>query len=138
MGRTPSGPECVEQLPGSDKAKQRVRVILQTMTGDLRVHEACAVLNVCEQRIRQLRTELLAAAIASVEDRAPGRPAQPEEPADVVALREQVARLQRELEAARLLAEVAGALPHGALSPAVPDPQPAAPKKKRRTRKRRH
>ena len=43
-GRTPSGPESVEQLPGSDKAKQRVRVILQTMTGELRVQEACAQL----------------------------------------------------------------------------------------------
>src|SRR5262249_52110517 len=40
-GRTPSGPECVEQLPGSDKARQRVRVILETMTGALRVQEAC-------------------------------------------------------------------------------------------------
>jgi hypothetical protein len=137
MGRTPSGPECVEQLPGSDKAKQRVRVILQTMTGELRVHEACALLDVCEQRIRQLRGALLAAAIESVEDRPPGRPAQAEEPAEVTALREQVAQLQRELQAARLSAEVAVALPHVALSAAAPATDCAAPQKKRRTRKRR-
>jgi hypothetical protein len=33
-GRTPSQPESVEQLTGSAKAKDRVRVILQTMAGD--------------------------------------------------------------------------------------------------------
>jgi transposase-like protein len=136
-GRTPSGPESVEQLPGSDKAKERVRVILQTMTGELRVQEACAQLDVCEQHIRQLRTTLLLAAIDSVEDKPPGRPAQAEEPSEVTALRAQVAELQRQLQAARLSAEIAMALPHVGVASPQPALGPTAPQKKRRRRKRR-
>jgi transposase-like protein len=130
-GRTPSGPESVEQLPGSVKAKERVRVILQTMTGDLRVQEACAQLDVCEQRIRQLRAGMLLAAIDSMEDKPAGRPAQAEESSEVAALRAQVAELQRQLQAARLSAEIAVALPR--VAPAGP----TAPQKKRRGRKKR-
>jgi hypothetical protein len=143
-GRTPSGPESVEHLPGSEKAKERVRVILQTMTGALRVQEACAQLDVCEQRIRQLRTAMLEAAIASAEDKPPGRPAQAAESTEVAALRAQVAALEHELQAARLSAEIAVALPHVAVTPvppAVPTaPTPTAPQKKRRRRprKKRH
>jgi hypothetical protein len=141
-GRTPSGPESVEHLPGSEKAKERVRVILQTMTGALRVQEACAQLDVCEQRIRQLRTAMLEAAIASAEDKPPGRPAQAAESTEVAALRAQVAELERALQAARLSAEIAVALPHEGLPhvavPPVPPAEPAstAPQKKRRRRPR--
>jgi transposase-like protein len=133
-GRTPSGPEAVEHLPGSAKAKERVRVILQTMMGELRVQEACAQLDVCEQRIRQLRTAMLEAAIDSVEDKPAGRPAQPVESSEITALRAQVAELERQLQAARLSAEIAVALPHVARPPAQPAPDPA-PKKKRRQRR---
>lgn len=136
-GRTPSGPESVEQLPGSAKAKERVRVILQTMSGELRVQEACAQLDVCEQRIRQLRTTMLLAAIDAAEDKPPGRPAQAEESSELAALRAQVAELERQLQAARLSAEIAVALPHVAVAPAEPATDPTAPQKKRRSRKRR-
>jgi len=136
-GRTPSGPESIEQLPGSAKAKERVRVILQTMMGELRVQEACAQLEVCEQRIRQLRTAMLAAAIDSVEDKPAGRPAQPMESSEVTALRAQVAELERQLQAARLSAEIAVALPHVGVAPGVPAPAagPTAPQKKRHQRR---
>jgi hypothetical protein len=137
-GRTPSGPESVDQLPGSDKAKQRVQVILQTMTGAVRVQDACAQLDVCEQRIRQLRTTMLLAAIDSVEDKPPGRPVQAQEPGEVTTLRAQVAELERQLQAARLSAEIAVALPHVALvPPPQPSPCPIAPQKKRRGRQKR-
>ena len=142
-GRTPSGPELVEQLPGSVKAKERVRVILETMTSGLRVQEACAQLDVCEQRIRQLRTAILLAAIASVEDKPPGRPVQAEESGDIAVLRARVAELEHQLQAARLSAEIAVALPQVTLAPAAPvtrptaATEPTAPQKKRRRRKRR-
>ena len=62
-GRIPAGPEAVEYLEGSDKAKERVRVILETMLGKCRVQEACERLGICEQRYRQLRETLLQAAL---------------------------------------------------------------------------
>ncbi len=54
-GRTPSGPEYVDRLPGSETAKDRLKVVLETMTGTVRVHEACDRLQICEQRFHQLR-----------------------------------------------------------------------------------
>jgi hypothetical protein len=49
-GRYPSGPEYVEGLQGSAEAKRRAKIILETVTGQLRVQEACQALEVSEQR----------------------------------------------------------------------------------------
>ena len=149
-GRYPAGPESVEQLQGSDKAKERVRVILETIQGTLRVQEACGRLGISEQRHRQLRAQMLQAAVAGVEDQPSGRPARAPESAEVVALRQQVVQLQRELQAARVYEEIALALPQVdlTLSPAEVRPAAAPPvpragtapasKKKRRRRPRRN
>ena len=61
-GRRPSGPQYVQQLTGSDQAKKRLRVVLETLSGTCRVQEACRQLNISEPRFHQLRTEALAAA----------------------------------------------------------------------------
>jgi hypothetical protein len=132
-GRIPAGPEVVEHLEGSQKAKERLRVILETMTGGLRVGEACAQLDICEQRFRQLRAELLRAALASLEDQPAGRPRRPEESEQSVVLRQQLTALQRELHAALVREEIVLGLPHVRVSPAVQAEAPA-PQKKRRTR----
>ncbi len=135
-GRIPAGPEMVEHLEGSDKAKERLRLILETMTGGLRVQEACACLDICEQRFRQLRAELLQAALASLEDQPAGRPRRPEESEQTAALRQQLQALQRELQAAQVREEIALGLPHVRVSPGVPAVSAEAPalQKKRRRR----
>jgi transposase-like protein len=129
-GRSPAGPEVVEHLEGSEKAKERLRVILETMTGKLRVSEACSQLGICEQRFRQLRAELLRAALGSLEDQPAGRPRRPEEPEETAELRRQLEALQRELQAAQVREEIALALPHVSAAPAAQAP---APEKKRRS-----
>ena len=73
-GRRPAGPEYVKQVPGSESAKQRALLILQTIAGDLRLSQACEVLDICPQRFDQLRAEALAALVASLEPGTPGRP----------------------------------------------------------------
>jgi hypothetical protein len=136
-GRIPSGPEFVEHLEGSDKAKERVRVILETMQGQCRVQEACERLGICEQRFRQLRETLLQAAVASVEDRPAGRPRRPQEPVEVTTLRQQVAYLERELQATQVREEIALALPQVNRTSPQPAPSPVeAPKKKIRRSRR--
>ena len=130
-GRYPAGAELVEQLDGSAKAKERLRVILETMSGLGRVQEACARLGISEQRYRQLRQALLQGALDSLEDRPSGRPRQPQESAETAALRQQVAELQRERQVAQVREEIALALPQ--VSMATPALAPA-PKKKRRPR----
>jgi Helix-turn-helix domain len=118
-GRQPSGPEYVESLPGSEQAKQRLRVILETMTGAYGVAEACRRLDISEQRFYQLRAELLQAAIERLEPRPAGRPRQDAEAGiDVGALQARVTELETELQAAQLRQEIAVAMPHLVQEPA--------------------
>jgi transposase-like protein len=135
-GRIAAGPEYVEHLQGSDKAKERVRVILETMRGQCRVQEACERLGICEQRFRQLRETLLQAAVTSVEDRPAGRPRRLEEPAEVTMLRQQVTQLARELQAAQVREEIALALPQVNRTPPKPAPSPVGASKKKCRRRR--
>ena len=72
-GRRPTGPELVDRLAGSEQARERVKVVLQTMTGELRVQEACERLQISEQRFDELRLEAIQAAVASLEPKPTGR-----------------------------------------------------------------
>ena len=102
-GRLPVGPEYVDQLDGSAAAKERLKVVLQTLAGECRVLEACERLGICEQRFHQLRQEALEAALAGLEPGLPGRPAHTPSPAEqqVRTLEGQLARLEVELRAAK-------------------------------------
>ena len=122
-GRYPSGPEYVDvrHLHGSAQAKERLRVILETMMGQWRVSEACERLGISEQRFRQLRAELFQAALERLEARPAGRPRRAEEPKETAALCQQLAAMQRELHVAQVREEIALALPRAAGSPAAPE-----------------
>jgi len=130
-GRYPSGPEYVDvqHLHGSAQAKERLRVILETMMGQWRVGEACQRLGISEQRFRQLRAELLEAALERLEPRPAGRPRRVEESEQVASLRRQLEAMQRELHVAQVRAEIALALPQVATTPATA-PEPALQKKR--------
>src|SRR5262249_51657541 len=74
-GRKPSGPAAVARLPGSRQARQRLRVVLETVAGTCRIGEACARLGLSEQRFDQLRTQVLQAGLDSLVPRPVGPPA---------------------------------------------------------------
>jgi len=112
-GRYPAGPEYLDHLEGSAEAKRRAKVILQTLMGELRILEACQLLGICEQRFHQLREAMLQAALARLEARPAGRPRRPAEPAEVAALREQLADQQLQLRVAQVREEIALVLPQG-------------------------
>jgi hypothetical protein len=122
----------VEHLSGSEQAKERLKVILQTITGECRVLEACAQLGICEQRFHQLRQQALEAALGGLEAGTPGRPVRQPSPAEeqLAAARQQLDAMAVELRTARAREEIALALPN-AVQP------PAAPEKKTRGRPRR-
>jgi hypothetical protein len=132
-GRHPAGPEYVDRLEGSEEAKQRAKVILQTLVGELRVQEACDELKICEQRFHQLREEMLQAAVARMEARPAGRPPRPaEEPAEE-ALQEKLAETEAELRAAQVREEIALAMPKLVHRPAGPEKKsPQRPKQRAR------
>jgi hypothetical protein len=110
-GRKPLGPEVTDRLTGSDQAKLRVKTVLQTMTGELRVLEACTRLQLSEQRFDELRLEAIQAAIDALEAKPAGRPPRGTGDATVARLRQQVAELEGRLQAALLRAELAATLP---------------------------
>jgi hypothetical protein len=112
-GRHPSGPEFVDKLDGSFEAKERLKTLLETLTGGCRVQEACERLGIKEARFDQVRIEVLQAALKAAERRAAGRPAQASSPADDEnrQLRERVAQLEGQLQAALIRAELAVTLP---------------------------
>jgi hypothetical protein len=113
-GRHPSGPEYVAHLDGSVQAKQRLRVVLETIAGNYRVQEACQLLGICEQRFDQLRQQALQAALAELEAKPTGRPRHLGAPDDTVGLRQQVTDLEAELRAAQVREEIALILPRAA------------------------
>jgi hypothetical protein len=119
-GRKPSGPAAVARLPGSPLARQRLQVVLETLAGTCRVQDACRRLDVSEQRFDQLRAQALHASLNALEPRPAGRPPRPTAAAEVQALQARVAELEIELQAARVRAEIAVALPAVAVTPAEP------------------
>ena len=112
-GRKPAGPEYVDRLTGSDTAKQRRHVVLETLAGRGRVPEACARLNISEPRFHQVRTQILQAGLDSLAPRPAGRPPQPAPDERLQALATTVADLTIELQAAHVRDEIALALPQG-------------------------
>jgi hypothetical protein len=112
-GRRPAGPAYVDQLEGSESAKERLKVVLETLAGTCRVQNACVRLGICEQRFHQLRQEALEAALAGLEPGKPGRKPQTPSAAEehVRVLQEQLAAHEVELRAAQAREEIALALP---------------------------
>ena len=136
-GRKPSGPAAVERLPGSALAQERLRVVLETLAGTCRVQEACARLNISEQRFDRLRTQVLQAGLDSLEPRRAGRRPRVVAAAEVQALQARVTELEIELRAARVREEIALALPAvgvTATEPAKKSPRRRSPGQRRRPR----
>ena len=115
-GRHPAGPEFVDKLSGDAAAKERLRLVLETLAGTCRVSEACQRLNISEQRFDQVRVEALQAALAALEPKPLGRPPRTAAPAQTEAeqLRARVAELEAQLQVAAVRTEVAAILPHTA------------------------
>jgi transposase-like protein len=135
-GRRPAGPEYVDRLEGSDLAKERLKIVLQTLAGQCRVTEACQHLGICEQRFHQIREEALTAALAGLEPQPAGRPAVVTAPTAAAqqTLQTQVEQLEVELRAAQARAEIALTLPR--LVPATPAEAEAQKKTRPRTTSR--
>ena len=112
MSRPNKGIEHVDALEGDASTKERLRTVLETITGDLSVEEACRRLSVSPSRFHELREAALAGALRALEPRAPGRPPGPTPDPQVEALTRKNAELEHELEAARIRTEIAIVMPH--------------------------
>jgi hypothetical protein len=130
-GRKPVGPALAERVSASEQARTRLKVLLETITGDKSMDAACQALSIQKTRLFKLRTRVLEAAAAALEPQPTGRPPQAVDPqaARITELEAQIKQLELKLEAARLRVELAQALP--GLS------GERLPRRKKKTRRRR-
>lgn len=141
-GRPPAGLGHVDQLDGSEESKLRLRTILETLSGECTIAEACARLGVGEARFHQLRQAALESALGGLAPGRAGRPAQAEEsePSEIDALKRKVNDLEIDLQAARVRTEIALTMPHLLQDSGVgkkKTPQAKAGRSSRRKRRRR-
>jgi len=139
-GRRPAGPAYAEKVRDcDDQTKRRLKVIMQTLCGELRVQEACAVLGVSPQRFHQLREEVMQSAALPLKPKPKGRPRQQpsSEQHQIEQLQKQLALAQAELRAAQARAEIALVLPRVVHTPTegpMTTEETSAGKKKRHAR----
>jgi hypothetical protein len=103
----------VERLEGSDHAKQRLQVMLETLSGVRSIPEACQILGIGESMFHRLRAEVLQTALDRLEPRPLGRPrrALTAEGQQVDTLAQEVEELRTELQASQVREELAQILP---------------------------
>ncbi len=113
-GRHPSGPDLADETEGSDQARRRLKVMLETISGQKRIAEACEELGISEAQFHKLRRRMMAGALASLEPAAAGRPAGRTAAVDerIAGLEEEIRQLKTELRASQIREEVALLMPH--------------------------
>jgi transposase-like protein len=114
VGRPPRGPRLVDRLDLSTSAAERLKLIVETLSGTRTVKEASEMLGITESRFHAIRQTALEAAGLSLEPQAPGRPptAHPEQDQRIEDLERRNSELTVALEAMRLREEIAAIAPH--------------------------
>jgi hypothetical protein len=138
-GRKPTGAELVERLEGSERAKSRLKLILQTISGQRTIADACEELGIQEAMFYRVRAEALQTALSRLEPRPLGRPhhQQPAHDPEREELEEENLRLRSELKAAEVRRELAENLPRLAKSAEGPGKKTTRSEVNRRRLKRR-
>ena len=114
-GRPHQGAQLVEKLEdGSQVARQRLKVIFQTLAGVFTVEQACQILRIRRSAFNKLRSQFIANAVQLLEPKTPGRKKKvvtPQE-AENQRLIEENQRLTFELRAQQLREEIGILMPH--------------------------
>ena len=130
-GRKPLGiREQVDRLSGSPAARERLRVVLANLAGEMTVKEACAALGIEESRFFELRQSSLQRWAKAMEPEKPGpRPGARDTPEQerIAELEHRIRHLELELKGTRLGVELARA----GLVRGRPSPERAAKKRRR-------
>jgi hypothetical protein len=114
-GRPHQGAELVEKLDEcSDEARQRLKVIVQTLAGEITVEQACEILNINRSAFNKLRSQFIANAAALLEPKKPGRKKREVsvEQMENQKLRAENERLKFQLKAQQLREEIGILMPH--------------------------
>ena len=114
LGRKPTGTKLLDKFTASPRAQARMRAILETVSGQKTIPEACAELGIGEAMFHRIRDHALAAGLDALEPKPIGRPrtATTTQSSVVAALQQENQDLKVELRAAAVRAEIAGSMPH--------------------------
>jgi hypothetical protein len=121
-GRKPQGAQLVERLEGSEHAKTRLKIILETLAGQRTILDACEELDIQESMFHRVRSEVLQTALCRLEPRPLGRPPQTRSSDEqrVADLEEENRQLRIEVQAVEIRRELAEQLPRLAKPAATP------------------
>ncbi len=114
-GRPPDRWKHVDRLEGDEALKRRLRLVLETLSGERSVEGACAALGVSPSRFHEIRQEALQGALAGLSPGPSGRPVKQDPTAEAERLRElekENQELKIELQASYVRTEIALAMPH--------------------------
>ena len=113
-GRPVKGAELVNDIGGSHAARERLRIILQTLAGTMSIQEASSVLGIKRSGFHKLRRQFLAQAAGLLEPRPRGR--QRREPTEaeleLAKLRQELIQTKLDLKAQQIREEIALVMPH--------------------------
>jgi hypothetical protein len=132
----------VDRLEGSEELKQRLRVVLETLTGDLTIADACAELGIGESRFHDLRKLALEGALEAMSPGYTGRPRKDRpSPEQIDEMRQTIRNLELELRKEQAKTEVKQII--GNKKPSMSDEifkrgAPAAKVRRRSGKKARH
>lgn len=137
-GRKPTGANLVEGLDGSDRAKLRLKAILETLSGQRTIPDACEELGIQETMFHRVRSEVLQTALDRLEPRPLGRPSRQPSLQDgrISDLEEANRQLRVELKATEIRRELAEKLPRLGKPAVGPGKKTTKPKTERRRSKR--
>jgi transposase-like protein len=131
-GRPVKGPKLVDNLDGSQAAKRKLELVLETVTGKTSIQEACLALGIGKSAFHKLRSAMLQTALERLEPRPSGRP-----PREQSNDQDRVTELENEVELLRMQLEIAHVREEIMLCmPDVLETTEPPPKKKARTSSR--
>lgn len=113
-GRPPLGVRLVDRQGGSEEAKLRLKVIIETLNGERTIPSACQVLDIGESAFHKLRERFIQESVQGLERRAGGRKRKEPtaEERRIAELEGRVKKLERDLEASQIREDLALLMPH--------------------------
>jgi transposase-like protein len=113
-GRRILGPGLIDGLEGSSMAKEKLRLIMETITGETGIAEACVELGIKEAMFHRMRREMLAGAVGLLEPAPTGRPphVETEDEKKIKKLQAEIQELKLTVQGLRVKEQIALAMPH--------------------------
>jgi hypothetical protein len=113
-GRPNKGADLVTDVEGSEQARQRLKIILQTLAGAMTIEQGCDALGVRRSGFHKLRRQFLARATDLLEPRPRGRQRRQASEVDrqIAQLKHQIVQLKLDLKAQQIREEIALVMPH--------------------------